>query len=121
MSRIGACMSVFSISGFVHGFPVLMGAGNLGFAVAVVAFFLLQGCLVLAEEPLRVQSWPRAVQHVWVVFCIIAPAPLMTQSFAVLYRPESCVSPNLLGAFANIAIVGAAIGHSSPQSKKDDK
>ena len=47
--RTSAILLVFAVSGFVHSFPVLMGAGSVQLALAVAAFFVSQALLIMVE------------------------------------------------------------------------
>ncbi len=112
--RAIASFAVFFASGFLHGYPVLLGCGSLYDAFAVGAFFMLQPVLLLVEEQIRIDMWPRPLRTLWLVLCLVLPAPLAVQPFSKLGQDlglDECGPTGSAGMLLTLATAGAALMH----------
>jgi hypothetical protein len=66
----------FVVSGLFHAWPMLAALGTTA-ALSTMAFFLIQGALVLVEKRLRVHTWPVALARVWTLTILLASSPLI--------------------------------------------
>lgn len=65
----------FLVSGLFHGWPILMALGK-GLAFMTTAFFVIQGVAVLAENRLRIHTWPIPIARAWTWGILLVPSPL---------------------------------------------
>ena len=65
----------FLVSGLFHGWPILLGLG-IWPALTMTAFFVIQGFAVLAENRLRIHTWPVPIARLWTWIILLAPSPL---------------------------------------------
>lgn len=79
-------VAAFAWSGFLHSWAILAGLG-LWPALAMGAFFAVQGLVVLGETRLSVRSWPRPLARLWTFALVLGPSPLFVvpvmQTFGV--------------------------------------
>jgi hypothetical protein len=68
-------MLAFLASGAFHGWLILFALGTWP-AFTTVLFFVIQGVAVLAENRLRIQTWPTPIARAWTVIIILASSPL---------------------------------------------
>ncbi len=81
-----AVLVAFAVSGLLHEMSIsyTVGAGWGGPA----AYFLLHGCLVLAETQLRMADWPAWRARLWTWTWLLVPLPLL---FHPTFRSELVV------------------------------
>ncbi len=68
----------FVASGFGHAYPVFV-ALDLSLAAMMLAFFLVQGIVVMMETRLGVSRWPRPARRGWTVSIMVASSPLFVE------------------------------------------
>jgi len=79
--RFGATagvMSAFVASAVLHFVPVIV-AYDARWAIAMGAFFVAHGALVVAETKLHVARWPRALGHAWTLGWFAITLPLFVE------------------------------------------
>ena len=72
-----ALLATFGVSAAIHAWLFLVPLGS-GAAISVALFFVVQGVVVLAEQPLRVSRWPEAPARAWTVGVLVGSSPLFT-------------------------------------------
>ena len=72
--------AAFLGSATLHAYAVWMGAGAV-MALWMLAYFLVQAGVVLAERALGVQAWPRVAAHAWVVTVMVLTSPLFVEPY----------------------------------------
>lgn len=65
----------FIVSGLFHAGPMWVGLGASA-ALTTMAFFLIQGLFVLAENRLRVRAWPIPLARAWTLLIVLGFSPL---------------------------------------------
>ena len=65
----------FLVSGAFHGWPMLAALGTFA-ALSTVAFFVIQGVVVLVESRLSIHTWPVAMARAWTLVILLASSPL---------------------------------------------
>ena len=68
-------LCAFLVSGLLHGWLILWALGAWP-AFTTTAFFVIQGVAVLAENRLRIHTWPVAMARAWTWIILLAPSPL---------------------------------------------
>ncbi len=68
-------MLAFLVSGAIHGWLVLSALGPWA-AFTATLFFVIQGMVVLAENRLRIRTWPPPLARAWTVIMILGTSPL---------------------------------------------
>jgi hypothetical protein len=71
---MGALGSFF-VSGALHGWPMLAALGTSA-ALSTMAFFIIQGFFVMAENRLAIHNWPVAMARAWTLIILLASSPL---------------------------------------------
>ena len=71
-------MAAFFASAALHAYAVLCGIGT-AMALVMLAYFLVQGLLVLLERLLGVQRWSHAAAHAWLLSVMILTSPLFVE------------------------------------------
>jgi membrane bound O-acyltransferase family protein len=79
LPRVGLA-AAFLGSAALHAYAILACAGPI-MALSMLAYFLVQGLLVLLERPLGVSRWSPPAAHAWVIGVMILPSPLFTEPF----------------------------------------
>jgi alginate O-acetyltransferase complex protein AlgI len=110
LGKRGSRFAVFAISGALHEFALSFPAGA-GWG-SPMAYFLLHGALVAAEERFRINN------RVWTWFWLIAPSPwLFHEPFRrrlivpFYYRLHSLIALHPWHWYLSHAIYAAALGH----------
>jgi hypothetical protein len=75
--RVGLVAAFFA-SAALHAYAVLCGIGT-AMALVMLAYFLVQGLLVLLERLLGVQRWSHAAAHAWLLSVMILTSPLFVE------------------------------------------
>lgn len=65
----------FLVSVAFHGWPILAALGKSA-AFTTAGFFVIQGVFVLAENRLRIHTWPVAMARAWTLVILLASSPL---------------------------------------------
>jgi D-alanyl-lipoteichoic acid acyltransferase DltB (MBOAT superfamily) len=65
----------FLVSGAFHGWPMLAALGRFA-ALSTLAFFVIQGVVVLAENRLSIHTWPVAIARAWTLVILLTSSPL---------------------------------------------
>ncbi len=78
-ARVGLVAS-FLTSAALHAYAILVGIGGL-MALTMLAYFFVQGLLVLLERILGVSRWRAPAAHVWVVGVMFLTSPLFVEPF----------------------------------------
>ena len=65
----------FLVSGALHGWPMLVALGTSA-AFTTVGFFVIQGVFIMAENRLRIHTWPIALARAWTLLILLASSPL---------------------------------------------
>ena len=71
-------MLAFLVSGVLHGWLLLFPVGVWA-ALSQLLFFLIQGVVVLAENRLRIHTWPVAAARAWTLIILLASSPLFIE------------------------------------------
>ena len=71
-------LAAFGVSAVLHFVPICV-AYDGAYAVAMGAFFLLHGVLVVIETRLGVAKWPVAFAHAWTLGLFFVTAPLFVE------------------------------------------
>jgi hypothetical protein len=66
----------FLVSGALHGWPMLVSLGTFA-AASTLVFFVIQGVVVLAENRLRIHTWPIAMARAWTLGILLVSSPLL--------------------------------------------
>ncbi len=74
---------LFCLSGLLHELALSFTCGG-GWG-GPLAYFALQGALILVERRHRIKSWPSLVARIWTWFWLLAPAPIL---FHPAFREE---------------------------------
>ena len=77
--RVGLVAGFFA-SAALHAYAILVGGGTL-MALMMLAYFLVQGLLVLVERLLGVQRWTPVAAHAWVLGVMLPTSPLFVEPF----------------------------------------
>jgi low affinity Fe/Cu permease len=67
----------FLVSGVFHAWPMLVALGTAA-ALSTMAFFVIQGVAVLAENRLNIHTWPNAVARAWTLVILLVSSPLLS-------------------------------------------
>ena len=70
----------FFASAALHAYAILVGGGAL-MALTMLAYFLVQGLLVLIEGILGVRRWKPVAAHAWVLGVMLPTSPLFVEPF----------------------------------------
>jgi hypothetical protein len=70
----------FLTSAVLHAYAIFVGIGA-GMALVMLAYFFVQGLLVLLERPLGVQRWSGVAAHAWVLTVMVLTSPLFVEPF----------------------------------------
>ena len=68
-------MCAFLVSGALHGWPMMVAVSSAA-GCTTLAFFLLQGVFVLAEQRLQIHTWPDYLARAWTLTALLLPSPL---------------------------------------------
>jgi hypothetical protein len=74
-SVVTATLAAFLVSGLMHAW--LFAPLGLAAAAMAGAFFVIQGCAMIAERRLRVRLWRPALARAWSLAVIVLPLPLL--------------------------------------------
>jgi hypothetical protein len=84
LARAGAprrgVLAAFAVSALVHVVPTAVAVGA-GAAIAIGAFFIAQGAIVVLESRARVRTWPPSFARVASIAAFAATAPLFGEPF----------------------------------------
>jgi hypothetical protein len=83
--RAGIALA-FAVSAVLHTYFALLPLGP-AMAVCMLAFFALQGVLVLAESALRIAHWPAAAARTWFAAVMILASPLFIEPLLRIVAP----------------------------------
>jgi D-alanyl-lipoteichoic acid acyltransferase DltB (MBOAT superfamily) len=78
----------FVASALLHGYAATAAIGAAK-AAPMIAFFLLQGALVLVERALRVERWPDAWARIWFFSAMLCTLPLFLQPVLAILLPAT--------------------------------
>ena len=78
-ARAGVALA-FVVSALLHAYFALLPLGP-AMAISMLAFFALQGVLVLAESALHIARWPAAAARAWFAAAMILASPLFVEPF----------------------------------------
>ena len=76
-ARAGVALA-FAVSALLHTYFALLPLGP-AMALCMLAFFALQGVLVLAESVLHIARWPTAAARTWFAAVMILASPLFIE------------------------------------------
>ncbi|HLX68224.1 MAG TPA: MBOAT family protein [Verrucomicrobiae bacterium] len=65
----------FIVSGIFHAGPMWVALGRSA-ALTTMAFFLIQGVFVLAENRLHIRAWPIPIARAWTLLIVLGTSPL---------------------------------------------